>query len=53
MNARLQTEIDLNEFKIDLNESEHFLKANLDRSKIDISQKLSECECECERSNAN
>ena len=29
-NARMRTEIDLNESEIDLNECEHFLKANLD-----------------------
>ena len=28
VNARMRTEIDLNESKIDLNECEHFLKAN-------------------------
>ena len=30
VNARMRTEIDLNESEIDLNECEHFLKANLD-----------------------
>ena len=29
-----ESEIDLNESEIDLNECEHFLKANLDRSKL-------------------
>ena len=37
VNARMRTEIDLNECEIDLNECEHFLKANLDLSKIDLS----------------
>ena len=32
-----QTEIDLNESKIDLNECEHSLKANLDQSENDPS----------------
>ena len=35
VNARMRTEIDLNESEIDLNECEHFLKANWDRSEID------------------
>ena len=30
VNARMQTELDLDESEIDLNECEHFLKANLD-----------------------
>ena len=34
VNARMRTEIDLNESEIDLNECEHFLKVNLDRSKV-------------------
>ena len=29
VNARMRTEIDLNKSAIDLNECEHFLKANL------------------------
>ena len=29
------TEIDLNESEIDLNESEHFLKVNLDLSRLE------------------
>ena len=36
VNARMRTEIDLNESEIDLNECEHFLKANLDQSEIDL-----------------
>ena len=30
LNARMRTEVDLNESEIDLNVCEHFLKANLD-----------------------
>ena len=33
----MRTEIDLNESEIDLNECEHFLKANLDRTEIELS----------------
>ena len=34
VNDRMRTKIDLNESEIDLNECEHFLKANLDRFEI-------------------
>ena len=37
VNPRMRTEIDLNE-------CEHFLKTDLDRSEIDLSQKRFECE---------
>ena len=33
----MRTEIDLNESEVDLNEGEHFLKVNLDRSRLEQS----------------
>ena len=36
VNARMRTAMDLNESEIDLNECEHFLRANLDQSEIQV-----------------